>query len=539
MIVEKTDKWTQITTFFLHKKKNQSILDGYSDEWFCLGIPLLISLAVKLILLSELYQSTINMDGILYINAAQQFAAGSIAKGLAMYPMPAYPLLIAFVHILIPDWIFAGYMISIMSMVLTVIPLYCLTKYMFGTRAAFWTCLVFALMPKINEWSLYVSRDPIFLLIFAWCIYSAVKSIETSDFSYFWFTFIIGWCSVLIRIEGIIFIFFYFGVLICLSFTHKEQRTAYLVKSLTWAGLPLVTGLTAILTMGSSSLAVNRLDQVIAELINFFNGNFLDLYFQIYEIFKTAENYPPFSGLHYNAAALARHYLLIIYLMGMAEVLIKVIFPLSCIPLYIALKERLSPPGRFILCLWSLYMGLIFYFLLTRDFLSTRFLMIPAFLLLPWIGEGIDRLCRKINTASRKKSILFLIAVLILAPGAKSFELLCFNDNAIPIAVNWLDENNMLGNIEIATNEKKLSFYIDPKNKKKPLNTVIHYSREIKNYKDLEKFALKNNTDILLINLHNKNKEKIPDFNCFKKIHLISGDDDLVQIYSRSSCRAQ
>lgn len=499
---------------------------------------LVISLFVKLILLSTLYQSTINMDGILYINAARQYAAGNIANGLALYPMPGYPLLIALFHILIPDWIFAGYMISIMSMVLAIIPLYCLTKYMFGMRAAFWASLVFAILPKINEWSLYVSRDPLFLFIFAWCIYFAIisiRSIQKTDFVLFWITLVLAWCSMLIRIEAIIFIFFYFGTLIYLAFTNKEQRSHYFLKSLIWAGIPLCISITTFFILGSHGVAVNRLDQVFSELINFFNGNFLDLYSQIYQFFKEAENHPPFSGLHYNFAALSRHYLLIIYILGITGVLIKVIFPLSCIPLYIALKEKLTSQGKFILSIWIVYIGLVYYFLLTRDFLSTRFLMIPAFLLLPWIGSGIDKLCRKINNSSHKKLILFLILALILVPAVKSFELIFFNDNATPCAVKWLAENNMLQKKQIATNDKKLSFYIDLEDEKGTVDRTIHYYNNLKNYTGIEKFALKNNADILLINLHTKNKKKIPDFRFFKKIHTMSGDIDLVQIYYRDN----
>ena len=558
--INKMKRRDNLKTFFLQKTIYPIDLNKNAEKWIYLGIPILISLIVKLILLSALHQSTINMDGILYITAAKQYAAGNIANGLELYPMPVYPLLIALVHMLIPDWIFAGYVISILSMVLVIIPLYYLTKHMFGVRAAFWASLMLALLPKINEWSLYVSRDPLFLLIFAWCIYFTLRSFKKTGFSLFWITFVLAWSSVMIRLEGMIFIFFYFIYLIYTAFINRELRSDYLFKSLIWVGLPICVTMVAFFIMSGHCIAINRLDQVFFELINFLNGNFLDLYSQIYQFFKEAESQPPFSGLHYNLAALARHYLLILYFIGITEVLLKVIFPLSAIPLYIALKDKLTYSGKFILGLWSLHIGLTFYFLLTRDFLSTRFLIIPAFLMIPWIGSGIDKLCIKLNKPLHKKLILCLIAAFILAPTVKSFELMRFNDNATPMAVKWLVKNHMIKQQQVVTNNKKLPFYIDLEKKRGTLNSQLHYSynsnlpfyvdmkqeqkksdKKIhyfynpKGSKKIENFALQNNADLLIINLPTKNKTKIPNFNSFKKVHTISGGCDLVQIYVKNT----
>ena len=102
---------------------NQTFSESEQDRLF-LGVPILISIIVKLILLLFLYNSPINNDGTLYINAARQYAMGNFAAGLAYYPMPAYPLLLSFVHIVIPGWIMTGYLISLVSMVLVTIPLY-------------------------------------------------------------------------------------------------------------------------------------------------------------------------------------------------------------------------------------------------------------------------------------------------------------------------------------------------------------------------------------------------------------------------------
>jgi hypothetical protein len=406
--------WSNINTLFLQKGFLPDDLNETSLNWLCLGIPLAISLSVKLILLSILHQATINMDGILYINAAKQYAAGNMTAGLAIYPMPAYPMLIALTHTIIPNWIVAGYFISITSMVLATVPLYYLTKTMFGMKEAFWASLIFALLPKMNEWALYVSRDPLFLLISAWFVYVGLKSSRKTDLFLFGTTFILAWTSILIRIEGLIFVFFYAGVLMYRAFAAKEDKARYFLKPLIWLGVPLGLGLITLGSMGFHGISVNRFYQIYTWLVALFDGDFLNGYFHIYQFFSEAEKYPPFSGWHYNFAALSRHYLLIIYMMGIMEILIKLIFPLSCIPLYMALKERFTAHGKFILWLCFMFIAVVYYSLLTRDFVATRFLMIPAFLLLPWVGAGTNKLWIKRTNAPHKVLAMIILLSLVL-----------------------------------------------------------------------------------------------------------------------------
>ena len=532
LITNEKNRLNNLKMFFMQKNPYASTLNNNEHNWFWLGGVLLVSLLIKMVLLFLLHDGAINTDGTLYIRAAIQFAEGNFSNGLALYPMPVYSLLIAFTHMLIPDWVIAGYMISIVSIVLATIPLYYLTEYIFGMKSAFWACLIFACLPKMNEWALYISRDALFLLLFAWCVYFALRSIRETNPFYFWITFVLAWISILVRIEGMAFIVFFSGVLVFLGFTNKKERTRYFSRVLIWIGVPSCIAVIVFFLFGNSGVTVNRFGSILAELTKLFNGNFLDHYFQIYQFFSEAENHPPFSGGHYNFAALSRHYLLLIYLMGMVGVLIKIIFPLSCIPLYIALKDQITSSGKFIICLWIVNVGVVYYTLLTRDFIATRFLIVPAFLILPWVGSGINKLCKKINNSSRKMLLLLFIITLVLAPAIKSFDGIFSNDTATPCAVKWLAENNMLKNSHIATNDKKLSFYVELEKEEERPGKKIHYSDDPNGSKKIEEFALEKNADMLIINLRTKKVEKIPEYKFFKKIYTVLGDRDIVQIYS-------
>lgn len=486
---------------------------------------------MKLILLLFLHQDAVNMDGTLYINAARHFAAGDMAAGLAVYPMPVYSLLITLVHTVIPDWIWAAYFISITSMVLATIPLYHLTKKLFGMKEAFWACLIFALLPKMNEWSLYVSRDALFLLVAAWFVFIALKSIQETDLSLFGITFLLAWIAILIRIEGVIFIFFYTVILTYQAVTARAPKGIHYLKLLIWL-FPLGVGLMSLGIMGVHGIRVNRFDQIYNWLVSLFNGEFLNLYFQIYNFFSEAENHPPFSGWHYNFAALSRHYLLIIYMMGIIEVLLKVISPLSFIALYVSRKSQFSHQGKWVLWLGIMFITVVYYSLLTRDFLATRFLMMPAFLLLPWIGAGTNTLWTKATMAPYSLRHRIILILIILVPTVMTFSLIRCSNDTIPKAIEWLAKNSTYENVHIVTNADRITFYSKLETNHNQNWTVAVYKNE--NYMKIEPFAMKQNASILILKTKYRENKEIPAFNHFKKIAEFGTKTERTTVYART-----
>ena len=110
---------------------------------------LLLSAALKISI--SLFIKVINHDGVLYIAAAQKFAAGYFREGSALHPMPAYSLLVALVHYLTPNWIVAARLVSLTSSVLTIVPLYLSTLDLFDRKTAIWSCTAFTLLPLSNH----------------------------------------------------------------------------------------------------------------------------------------------------------------------------------------------------------------------------------------------------------------------------------------------------------------------------------------------------------------------------------------------------
>ncbi len=466
-----------------------------------------ISLGIKLILLSLRYQSAVNMDGTLYITAAMHFAEGDWTSGLMIYNRPAYSLLLALTHTIIPDWLGAAYFISIASMVIATIPLYLLTKELFGIKAAFWACMIFAILPKINEWSFYVSRDAVFLAIAAWFVYIALKSYKNNKLFLFGNVFFIAWASILFRTEGILLLIFYTILLIHQAMTTPDHKGHHYIKLLIWIGVPLCAGMIIVATMGIKSFEVNRFYQIYQWVRGLFNGEFLSSYHTIYNFLSEAEKHPPFSGYHYSFAAISRHYLLVIYMLGIIEAMLKIISPLSCIPLFIALKHRAPFQGKRILMLCAMFIAFVYYSLILRDFIATRFLLIPGFFLLPWVGAGLKQLWDNAVKPPHLLRTKILLILVPLVPMVMTLGLVRNNDNTLSKAISWLTKNNTVQKVIIATNATRAPFYVALETEQNPDWTVCLYTKE--NLKEIESFAMKRNATFLILKeKHRKPKEK-------------------------------
>ena len=99
-------------------------------SWVGWILPLAISFLLKLFLFFT--DAVINSDGVLYLQAAQMIAEGRLIQSLSLYPMPAYPILIALVHTVVPDWILAAKLLSLVTAATITVPIYFLTALLFA-----------------------------------------------------------------------------------------------------------------------------------------------------------------------------------------------------------------------------------------------------------------------------------------------------------------------------------------------------------------------------------------------------------------------
>jgi len=497
--------------------------------YFVLGL----SAIIKVLVLIALSDKAINNDGLLYISAAQQFALGHFKEGLALYPMPLYSFLITIVHFIISDWVLAARLISLSFLILTIIPLYLLSKELFNNQIAFWGCLAFALVPLPNSWVAYVTRGPVFIFFFAWAVYFALKAIQLKKPVSFALTAVFSWFSILLRLEGIIFIPVFFCFLLYLAIFNLQERRSFLKGIFIWISFPVIIFGVLFVAMGAEGISFNRAEQVVQVLQDTANLNFLHKYRLIYDHLKQIENSPPFSGAHYSFAESARNFMPVIYLLGFIKAFIKVLFPLFIIPLYLGFKHFFTRSHLLVLFMVVSFLLVFYYSLIVRDFISPRFLFVSAFLLFPWIGAGMERMFNFVKRSSKQKmlAVVFVI-IFIIVPAGKVANSCKKHDNAISIAGKWLGKEPKFNNARIITNDLRIPFYARRELYSSREKNLVKYDSSSHDYIGIEKFAIAKQADLVIIKILEKEKVLIPEFKHFIKIKEFSGEKRIVVIYS-------
>ena len=487
------------------------------------------SLAIKLTI--ALLTKAINHDGVIYITAAQEFAAGNFKEGLLIYRMPFYPLLLAFTHYIVRDWIVAARFISLFTSVLTIIPLYLLTKKFFAPSAAIWACLAFALTPLPNHLAVEVTRDSAFLFFFAWTIYFALQGIESQNFTSY---FLAGICSTfafLCRLEGIILFFCYITFLSYIALRNSEERGAIFKGILIYISFPVVF-------LSASSLVLqakvqhytgklkhfNRVSFLINQVKDLISLKFLENYFMIYEKLEVFEKNLPRRPPGLNFAEIARHHMYAVYLLGVLESFIRAIFPPYVIALGFGLKNTKIRKHAFMVFLGGCYLLLLYHFIIRKDGLRVRIFLAPAFLVYPWIGVGLHRIVNYFRKGTWK---WWLTTVFILVVGLSSIyesaDILWKQDDVVIRAGEWIENRPALKRAKIITTDRRIPFYAGRRKNYKP-----YYKSD---FLAMEKLALDKSYDLLIIRKSRRYGDESPQLRQFESVRKFVGVKDVVTIY--------
>ena len=480
---------------------------------------LCLSLVIKTIF--ALFTKVINPDGVLYITAAQQFASGDFGAGLAIYPMPAYSLLILFVHFFIRDWIIAALVLNIVMSVFVLIPLYLLTKNLFDQRVAFWACVAFALSPLPNHWSAEVIRGPSFMFFFAWAAYFGYRAIQTGKLSLFSLAALSAMLSAAFRVEGLIFFPCSILFLLGLILRRANDRIARIKGICLLVAFPLVIGAVLFLVLGSSWSSYGRLSEMIQKTQSLFSFGFLDHYRLMHEQLKNLG-----AGSSGNSfTEIAGRYMQTIYLIGLVEVFVKVLFPAYLIPLVLGFKHSELRNRGFILFLSGCYLMFVYLYLISMNTVRERFVFVPTFLLYPWIGAGMDRLCAFLKR-SRKPFVLgaILLLIFVFAPIYKSARVLWKQDDVVKIAGKWLAEVPEFKGKKMIATDARIPFYAGRR------SGYIRYGDSLSHH-GIEEVALSNNVDLVIIKKSIKRKDSLPKLQYFKRVKEILGSKSIVVIY--------
>jgi hypothetical protein len=147
---------------------------------------------------------SIGGDATIYIKLAKAIEQGDLQSGLQSMRLNTFPVILATLHRVGFDWEAGGRWWGVVVSSLAVLPLFGWIRRQFDDYVAFAACFLYALHPRLIEWSPYVVRDPTFWFLFALSLYFIWRAVSEVCLSMFAAAGIVSTLAVMTRTEGIL-----------------------------------------------------------------------------------------------------------------------------------------------------------------------------------------------------------------------------------------------------------------------------------------------------------------------------------------------
>ncbi len=149
------------------------------------------------------FSNIITPDGLMYIKTAKLIETGESKQLTEFTFVHLYPYLVLLAHKIFPDWETAGRMVSVLMGSLAVIPLFLLTKSMFGIRVASITALFYIINPRLADHSADVLREPTFWFFSMTALWLAWEAISRENLVLVVLSNVSTVLAAFARIEGV------------------------------------------------------------------------------------------------------------------------------------------------------------------------------------------------------------------------------------------------------------------------------------------------------------------------------------------------
>jgi hypothetical protein len=280
-----------------------------------------------------------------------------------------------------------------------------------------------------------------------------------------------------------------------------------------------------LLSLGTKRLPTfNRIDVVILRINEIFSLKFIENYKRMYNQLKIFETTITHVFKWNNLIEIVRHYMPIIYLIGLLEKFFKVLFPPYLIPLGVGVWNARNRNNVFIILFASFYFLSLYYYMISTNSIRERLLLTPAFLLYPFIGVGIDRLYIYVKKSSRRRLLTILLVIFfVLLPTYRSYRITWTEDDVLAKAGKWIAKVPQFQKAEIITADSRVPFYAD---------RGVHYTwYPHPDHLSMEALAVSSRFDLLVIKKSKNNESSAPPPNKFIKVKEFIGVKDIVSIY--------
>ncbi len=446
--------------------------------------------------------TAVNHDALTYLAAAQKIAAGDWTEAAAVHPILIYPWLISLLQPLLPDWVSAGRLVSCLAVIAAVVPVYLLSRDLFGERPARWSALLFIVAPDTLRFSFQVIREPLFGLFFLWFIFWGSRALESGLHRQSLLAALSALFAALIRPEGAMAFPLFVGFCLVSALLRPRDWKRRLKPTGVWLASLCLVAVVARAAPPSWLSFTNQSNSYYAGYLRDLAGGkgFHNLE-RIEQRLQTLELESTYEIAGENFASIARGLIPWIFFGGMIAGCVKAFSFSTCLAAVIGLfRFRCGLRHLFVIYTVLGYASFIFLFVLYRDFFDTRFLHVPLAAVMPWAGWGIARTLSRLS-GRRGGRVLSLAAagLFVLLPLSKSNHLFVKGSpDALVEAASWLaGRQDILGTRWMATDDR-IPFYAS--NQRLPLHTEVPCRKVFTiDYACLEEVAAKQGIEIVAV----------------------------------------
>ena len=424
------------------------------DKWLVFVV---VSVSLLLSVWANLADNILNNDGVEYLKSSRAMLAGDWTAAVETYKWPFYSACIAFISLL------SGLSLTLSAQVLNALffvwlalAFVALVRLAGGDRSTLWfAVLVILAFPTINKFRPYLIRDPAFLALFLSACYAFFLYVLEGRKRQNLIAITLFMAATLFRLEGLIYLFLTQSYLLNQRYKNQSSR---------WLVFVLLAVFAVMLLMFMSWWQFSSTDDLSYASIFTRPVTFMETAWA--QILQPIEKRLDVIGNYILVGYSESYSVLVLFFSALSLVLLKVVHSLYY--LYFLLwfvawrRGWLFPvsgfyqPWRY-LVLASLV--ILFVFVVAQWFLTTRYALPVAMLLLMAAPFVLDKGYQSLKGASPKKWLFWLAMALIILSGIKSLDL-STKKHYLKTAAEWMSQN-VPADASIYTNDRILGHYLE------------------------------------------------------------------------------
>lgn len=263
----------------------------------------------------------------------------------------------------------------------------------------------------------------------------------------------------------------------------------------------------------------------------YFQLDVMNNYKVIYQHLKEVEENFPGGQWSNDFFESARGNICLIYLFGLMQSYGKLLFPVFVIPLIWGLRLESKWNRQLVLFLTVLTSFLLmdYLYLLSRNYLSGRYLLLPVVLGFVLVGHGMDRISISLsNLRFRKTAFTAVLILCVLLPVGRAFVKVSHEKEEIKAAGVWLRDNRNMAHTKLIVSDERIAFYAG-------LYRGAYDTFQDNELNQLREKTLHKDYDLVVAYRNKATMDETPDLKGFSFIKDFAGNKKVALIYEKKT----